>query len=99
MQRASTCSGTIFVCTLAGVHAPAVAACCTLHNDKGDEADLLHNANAKVVAKRLPDLDTVAYPKLWKLAWLHCTAQARELRPQCAHSQLFLPAGRLQSRA
>ena len=79
MQQASTLGGTTLVCTLevqkSGVHAPAVAACCILHNHEGDEADLLHNANAKVVAERLPDLDTIAYPKLRELAWLHCTAQ------------------------
>ena len=56
-----------------GMHAPAVAARCTLHNDKRDKANFLHDTNAKIVAKRLPNLDTVSYPKLWKLAWLHCT--------------------------
>ena len=44
------------------------------HNGKADKADLLYNAKAKVIAKGLADLDTVADAKLRDLTWLNCIA-------------------------
>ena len=43
-----------------------------LHNDKIDEANILDDPIAKVPAKGLSNLDTIAQPEVWELTWLHC---------------------------
>lgn len=53
------------------------------HDGKADEADLLHNAEAKVIAERLADLDSVADAKLRDLTWLDCTASQATHHAPC----------------
>lgn len=48
-----------------------------LHNDKGHEADVADDTNAKVIAEGLADLDTVADAKVRHLAGLDCTAHTQ----------------------
>ena len=53
----------------------SVDCCCMLtclHNDEVDKANVLDDPIAKIPAKGLPNLDTIAEPEVWELTWLHC---------------------------
>ena len=49
-----------------------------LDDDKRDEANVADDTDAKVVAKGLANLDTVADAKVRHLAGLDCMAQSRQ---------------------
>ena len=54
-------------------HDIAMRACSCLHDDKADEADVTDDTDAEVVAEGLPDLDSIAQPKVRHLARLDCS--------------------------
>ena len=50
-------------------------------NHKADKAQIFDNTYAKVISKRLPNLDAVADAKLWELAWLDCSNTGGSAQP------------------
>ena len=56
------------------LHVLAALRVSSLHDDEADEADVTDDSNAKIVAKGLADLDSIAQSKVRHLAGLDCTA-------------------------
>ena len=44
------------------------------YNDKAHKAQVLDDAESKVISKGLPNLDAIADAKFWQLAWLDCSS-------------------------
>ena len=52
---------------------------CRLDSDKGDEADVSDDSNAKVIAEGLPNLDPVPDAHIRDVVRLYCTGHGARL--------------------
>lgn len=61
---------------VAGLHCYVAVYTCLSHsyNDKAHKAQVLDDAESKVISKGLPNLDAIADAKFWQLAWLDCSS-------------------------
>lgn len=61
----------------------------TSHSGEGDEADVADDADAKVVAEGLTDLDSVAHSAVRDVVGLHCSAHRHPCQQSCVlHAEL-----------
>jgi len=55
--------------------------CCCLYSCERDKADVSDDSNAKVIAKRLPDLDPIPDSYVRDVVWLYCTENKARSAP------------------